>query len=68
MQTARAQIEAEAAEKARNLAEDKERRRQKRAGTDEPEAVAEAGDLAAETARPKDKAQANFTDPESRIM
>ncbi len=57
LQTARAQIEAEAAEKARKHAEDKERRRQKRAGTDEPEAVAEAGDLAAETARPKDKAQ-----------
>ncbi|MGW0615735.1 IS1182 family transposase [Streptomyces sp. NPDC002788] len=67
-QTARAQIEAEPAEKARKHAEDKERRRQKRAGTDEPEAVAEVGDLAAKTARPKDKAQANFTDPESRIM
>lgn len=30
--------------------------------------MAEAGDLAAGTARPKDKTQANFTDPESRIM
>lgn len=68
LQTARAQIEAEAAEKARKHAEDKEWRRQKRAGTDEPEAVAEAGAVVVETARPKDKAQANFTDLEPRIM
>lgn len=68
LQAARAQIEAEAAAKARKHAEDKERRRQERAGSDEPEQVAEAGEEAAETARPKDKAQANFTDPQSRIM
>ncbi|GAA1227337.1 hypothetical protein GCM10009665_17320 [Kitasatospora nipponensis] len=67
LQAARAQIEAEAAAKARKHAEDKERRRQDRAGTDAPEMVA-AGDQAAATARPKDKAQANFTDPQSRIM
>lgn len=66
LQAARAQIEAEAAERARKHAEDKERRRQDRAGTDDPEAVEAAGRAAA--ARPKDKAQANFTDPESRIM
>jgi transposase/cytochrome c5 len=68
LQAARAQIEAEAAAKARKHAEEKERRRQDRAGTDAPEAVAAAGDQAAGKARPKDKAQANFTDPESRIM
>jgi transposase/cytochrome c5 len=68
MQAARAQIEAEAAQKARKHAEDKERRRQDRAGEDDPDAVEAAGRAAADTARPKDKAQANFTDPESRIM
>lgn len=68
LQAARAQIEAEAAAKARKHAEDKERRRQERAGTTDPEAVEAAGDQAADKARPKDKAQANFTDPQSRIM
>jgi transposase len=72
LQAARAQIEAEAAAKARARAEDTERRRQNRAtdrlgDTDEPK-VAEAGQAAADTARPKPKAQANFTDPQSRIM
>ena len=68
LQAARAQIEAEAAERARKHAEDKEARRQERTGEADPEAVEAAGRTAAETARPKDKAQANFTDPQSRIM
>jgi len=68
LQAARAQIEAEAAEKARAHAEDKERRRQERAGTSDERAVTDAGETAAAKARPKPKAQANFTDPDSRIM
>jgi transposase len=68
LQAARAQIEAEAAEKARRHAEDKERRRQERSGSSDEQAVADAGEKAARTARPKPKAQANFTDPDSRIM
>jgi transposase len=68
MQAARAQIEAEAAQRARAQAEDKERRRQERAGGHDEQKVAEAGQAAADTAQPKPKAQANFTDPESRIM
>ncbi|OIV39524.1 IS1182 family transposase [Mangrovactinospora gilvigrisea] len=68
LQAARAQIEAEAAEKARAHAEEKERRRQERAGTSDEQAVADAGEEAAGKARPKPKAQANFTDPASRIM
>ncbi|WP_306955946.1 IS1182 family transposase [Streptomyces sp. B4I13] len=68
LQAARAQIEAEAAEKARAHAADKERRRQERAGTSDELAVTDAGDQAAAKARPKPKAQANFTDPDSRIM
>ncbi len=68
LQAARAQIEAEAAEKARRHAEEKERRRQERAGTSDGQAVTDAGDKAAAKARPKPKAQANFTAPDSRIM
>jgi transposase len=68
LQAARAQIEAEAAGKARRHAEDKERRRQERAGSSDEQAVTDAGEKAAATARPKPKAQANFTDPDSRIM
>ncbi|MCX4745712.1 IS1182 family transposase [Kitasatospora sp. NBC_01287] len=68
LQAARAQIEAEAAAKARAHAEDKERRRQERAGTRDEQAVTDAGQKAAVKARPKPKAQANFTDPDSRIM
>lgn len=68
MQAARAQIEAEAADKARRHAQDKERRRQERAGTSDEQAVTAAGEAAAAKARPKPKAQANFTDPDSRIM
>jgi transposase len=68
LQAARAQIEAEAADRARKHAEDKERRRPDRAGDPDEPAVAEAGQAAADRARPKPKAQANFTDPESRIM
>jgi transposase len=68
LQAARAQIEAEAADKARRQAEATERRRQDRAGSPDEEKVAEAGQKAAARAKPKPKAQANFTDPESRIM
>ncbi|MBB4789724.1 septal ring factor EnvC (AmiA/AmiB activator) [Streptomyces nodosus] len=68
LQAARAQIEAEAADKARAHAEDKERRRQERVGISDEQAVAEAGEHAAVKARPKPKARANFTDPDSRIM
>jgi transposase len=68
LQAARAQIEAEATDKARRHAEDKERRRQERAGTRDEQAVTDAGHKAAKAARPKPKAQANFTDPDSRIM
>jgi transposase len=68
LQAARAQIEAEAQAKARKHAEGKEQRRQKRRGQADPEAVEAAGQAAAAKARPKDKAQANFTDPASRIM
>jgi transposase len=68
LQAARAQIEAEAAERARARAEDTERRRQDRSGDDDGQKVTDAGQAAAQAARPKPKAQANFTDPESRIM
>jgi transposase len=68
LQAARAQIEAEAAEKAREHAQEIERRRQERAGTSDEQAVTDAGQKAAAKARPKPKAQANFTDPDSRIM
>jgi transposase len=68
LQAARAQIEAEAADKARRHAEDKQRRRQAYAGTSDEQAIADAGEAAAAKARPKPKAQANFTDPDSRIM
>nr|WP_306934194.1 IS1182 family transposase [Streptomyces luteogriseus] len=68
LQAARAQIEAETADKARRHAEDKERRRQDRTGVRDEQAVTDAGEQAAAKARPKPKAQANFTDPDSRIM
>jgi transposase len=68
LQAARAQIEAEAADKARRQAEATERSRQARTGSPDEEKVTEAGQKAAARAKPKPKAQANFTDPESRIM
>lgn len=69
LQAARASLEAEAAEKARAKAEAAERRRAQRRGqTVEEDQVAAAGQAAAEKARPEDKAQRNFTDPDSRIM
>jgi hypothetical protein len=68
LQAARAQIEAEAADKAGRYGEHTERPRQQRAGTSHEQAIAEAGQAAADKARPKPKAQANFTDPDSRIM
>ena len=67
-QVARAQIEAEAADTARAHAVDMERCRQQRAGTGDERAVTDAGEKAAAKAIPKPKAQANFTDPDSRIM
>jgi hypothetical protein len=68
LQAARAQIEAEAAEKARAHAEAKKRLGQERAGTSDERSVTDVGEAAASKARPKPKAQANFTDPDSRIM
>jgi transposase len=68
LQAARAQIEAEAAEKARAKAEETERHRQQRAGTADTDSIQAAGQAAAGPARPKPKAQANFTDPQSRII
>jgi transposase len=68
LQAARAQIEAEAATKARTRAEEAERRRQHRSGAADEQQVTEAGQTAAAGAKPKPTAQANFTDPESRIM
>jgi transposase len=68
LQAARAQIEAEAAQRAGARAEDQERRRQDRDGDDDGQKVTAAGQTAAAVARPEPKAQANFTDPESRIM
>jgi transposase len=69
LQAARVQLEAEAAAKARTKAQEAERRRQqRRGGDDDPAAVAAAGEQAAARAKPKPKAQANFTDPGSRIM
>lgn len=68
LQAARAQIEAEAADKARRQAEATERARQARTGSPDEEKVTEAGQKAAARAKPKPKAQANFTDPQSRIM
>ncbi|WP_367223326.1 transposase [Streptomyces sp. 16-176A] len=68
LQAARAQIEAETADKARRHAEDNERRRQERASTSDEQAVTDAGEAAAAKAIPKPKVQANFTDPDSRIM
>src|SRR5206468_1251907 len=56
------------ADKAREHAKEIERRRQERAGTSDEQAVTDAGQQAAAKARPKPKAQANFTDPDSRIM
>jgi transposase len=68
LQAARAAIEAEAADRARTKAEAAERRRRHRDGTDDPGAVAAAGRHAAEQAVVKERAQRNFTDPQSRIM
>jgi hypothetical protein len=81
MRQAKAALEAEAAERARAAAEQRERDRQARrrnpdddddnAGDGaavEERAIAEAGERAAQAARPKPTAQRNFTDPESRIM
>jgi transposase len=68
LQAARAQIEAEAADKARAQAEQTERVRQARTGSPDEEKVTEAGQKAAARAKPKPKAQATFTDPQSRIM
>ena len=84
MREAKAALEAEAAERARAAAEQRERDRQARrthndddgdgddgdggGGAVDQQGVAEAGQRAAAAARPKPKAQRNFTDPQSRIM
>ena len=69
LQAARAQIEAEAAAKAAAHAEELARRKANRAGREpEDDEVDQVREQAAAKARPKDKTQANFTDPASRIM
>jgi transposase len=60
---AKADLEAEAAERAAKAAAERARKR----GASDAEA-AEAAEQAAGEARPGDTAQRNFTDPESRIM
>ncbi|MEX2659183.1 MAG: IS1182 family transposase [Acidimicrobiales bacterium] len=60
---AKADLEAEAAARAAAKAEERSRRR----GGDKADA-ARAGEEAAAQAAPEDKAQRNFTDPDSRIM
>jgi cytochrome c5 len=69
LQAARAQIEAEAKAKAAAHAEELARSKAKRAGREAgDDEVDQARRAAAAKAQPKDKAQANFTDPASRIM
>jgi len=79
MRKAKQELETEAAAQARAAAEQRERDRQARCGPDDDEndldstvvdeqAITAAGERAAQAARPKPKAQYNFTDPESRIM
>ncbi len=70
---AKAELEAEAADQAADKARDRERKKAERAGEDPDdseviERCEQAAAEAAATARPKDKAQRNFTDPASRIM
>ncbi|QIV79882.1 IS1182 family transposase [Mycolicibacterium frederiksbergense] len=60
---AKAALEAEAAQAAREHAEAKARER-----GDDDDTAAEKGTAAAEEATPKPKSQRNFTDPESKIM
>ena len=81
MRAAKADLEAEAADRARMNAQSRERARQQKIdngrdpgdddgsdGVVDEAAVAEAGARAADQAEPKPKAQRNFTDPDSRIM
>ena len=70
---AKKELEAEAAEQAAETARANQRRKAERRGEDpdDDEVVArceQAADEAAATAVPRDKAQRNFTDPDSRIM
>ncbi len=70
---AKAELEAEAGELAADKEWAKQRKKAERAGEnpDEPEVVERCEQAAAEAAaaaRPKDRAQRNFTDPDSRIM
>jgi transposase len=60
---AKAALEAQAAEAAREQAERRARER-----GDDDDTAAGKGEAAAETATPKPKAQRNFTDPDSKIM
>jgi len=69
MQAARAQIEAEVKAKAAAHAEELARKKAQRAGREpDDDEIDQIRRRAADSARPKGKAQANFTDPESRIM
>jgi transposase len=61
---AKAALEQEAADAAREHAEAKARER----GDDDDDAAAAAGEAAAAAAVPKPKAQRNFTDPDAKIM
>ena len=63
IRTAKAALEAEAAEAARQQAERRARER-----GDDDDTTAGKGQAAAEAATPKPKAQRNFTDPDSKIM
>ena len=70
---AKAEIEDEAAEQAADKARERERRKAVKTGEgpDDAEVIERGEQAAAEaaaTARPKDKAQRNFTDPESRTL
>lgn len=70
---AKADLEAEAAEQAADKARAREHKKAERRGEDpdDPDVVArceQAASDAAAAAVPRDKAQRNFTDPESRIM
>jgi transposase len=63
IRAAKAALEAEAAEAAREQAERRSRER-----GDDDDTTAAKGEAAAQAAAPKPKAQRNFTDPDSKIM
>lgn len=63
LQAARAQVKAEAADKARRHARDQERCRQERAGTGDEQAVTDAGEAAAAKARPSPRRRSTSPTP-----